>query len=108
MKLFLKVALVASIFFMGSQNTEAQNTILDINQAASEKSQDLRKQIKFDKEQLHNVFEAYLKYNKAIASSSSTISDEGKQKLTESLILTMKSILTPSEFAKYKEIEKFK
>jgi ABC-type transporter MlaC component len=108
MKRFLKVCLVAAIFFIGSQNTEAQSNILEINQAASEKSQDLRKQIKFDKEQLHDVFDAYLKYEKALANNSNTITTEQKQKITESLILTMKSILSEEQFAMYKEIEKFK
>lgn len=108
MKRFLKACLLAAIFFIGSQNTEAQNNILEINQAASEKSQDLRKHIKFDKEQLHDVFDAYLKYEKALANSTNTITTEQKQKITESLILTMKSILSEEQFAVYKEIEKFK
>lgn len=108
MKQFLKVCLVAAIFFIGSQNTEAQNNILEINQAASEKTQKLRKQIKFNKNTQNDVFDAYLKYEKALANSSNNMSIEEKQKITETLILTMKSILSEEEFATYKEIEKFK
>jgi ABC-type dipeptide/oligopeptide/nickel transport system permease component len=107
MKQFLKVCLVAAIFFIGSQNTEAQNNILEINQAASEKTQSLRKQIKFDKVKQNDVFDAYLKYEKAIAKGSKTMSIEEKQKITESLILTMKSILSEEEYARYRDIEKF-
>lgn len=107
MKQFLKICLVAAIFFIGSQNTEAQNNILEINQAASEKTQNLRKQIKFDKDKQNDVFDAYLKYEKAL-NNSDTISLEEKQKITEALILTMKSILSEEQFATYKEIEKFK
>lgn len=108
MKQFLKVCLVAAIFFIGSQNTEAQNNTLEINQAASEKTQELRKQIKFNKNKQNDVFDAYLKYEKALASNSNAISVEEKQKITEALILTMKSILDEEQFATYKQIEKFK
>jgi len=108
MKHFLKVCLVAAMFFVGSQDTEAQNNTLQVNQAASEKTQELRKQIKFDKDKQNDVFDAYLKYEKALANNSNAMTSEEKQKITEALILSMKSILNEEQFAVYKEIEKFK
>jgi len=36
------------------------------------------------------------------------MTSEEKQKITEALILSMKSILNEEQFAVYKEIEKFK
>ena len=107
MKQILKVCLIVTALFFGAQNTEAQNNILEVNQAASEKTQELRKQIKFDKHIQNDVFDAYLKYEKALATfEGNTLTSEEKEKITETLVLSMKSILNEEQFALYKKIAK--
>ena len=108
MKQFFTIGFFSLAFFLGSQTMEAQSK-LEMNQAASEQTIQLRKLIKFDKEQQHKIFDAYLKYEKAVSklntSASNTNLNEEKEKINAVLVNEVQAILTDEQFEMFKDIK---
>ena len=90
-------------FSFGYQNSYGQN-IIDINRVASENTAELRKQIKFNTEQEHQVYESFLVYERQLrhlnvmsTEYSQDVSDE-KKKIYAELCKSLKGILTPEQY----------
>ncbi len=109
MKKVITLCLFVFALFLGTQSTEAQNTKLvdkiEINTEAAEKTEALRKYIKFNDAQRDQVYEAireYTQVNFAIKKQKNV--EEGVvEKIEAQLETRMKSILTEEQFLRYKD-----
>ncbi len=105
MKKLITLSLFVFAMILGTHTMVAQNT-LEINAEASEKTEALRKQIKFSTEQRDQVYEVYKDFlTKKAKLENSNITDEGAvSKLYTYLDYKMKEILTEEQFEKFKSI----
>ena len=101
--------LLVAFFLTGTFTITAQNT-LEINNAASEITAELKKEIKFNTDQEHKIYEAYVLYNTSLRDLNEDISlasvGEEKKKIYGTLRNTLESILTEEQFEMYQLIEK--
>jgi len=111
MKKFLMLILVVMIFVLGSQTSFGQSTI-EINKDASESTASLKKQIKFNTDKEHRVYQSYMLYQRkmhhisAMNSTNSESVSEEKKKVYSELCDNLKNILSEEQFAQFLEIEK--
>ena len=109
MKKIITLCLFVFAMFIGNQSVVAQNTKLvdkiEINTQAAEKTEALRKFVKFNDTQTDQVYEALREYTRANFSiSKQDVVEEGVvEKIETQLETRMKSILTDEQFARYKE-----
>lgn len=110
-KTMKKIFLLSLFTFclLSTTNVIAQNT-LEINNVASEITAELKKEIKFNTEQEHQVYDAYVLYKKRISAieinnNASSISQE-KKKAYSQLHVAIKTILTDEQYELFKDIEK--
>ncbi|MDG5489948.1 hypothetical protein [Psychroserpens sp. SPM9] len=107
MKKIFTLCFFAIAFLFSTQNTTAQNT-LEINEAASVKTKELRKTLKFDKEKMDDVYRAYQEFGKAYKKISNSSGDhkERLDKINHLLDEKLRTILTAEQFDRYLEIER--
>lgn len=109
MKKIITLCLFVFALFIGNQSVVAQNSKLvdkiEINTQAAEKTETLRKFIKFNDTQRDQVYEALREYTQAYFSIKEQVAvEEGAvEKIETHLETSMKSILTDEQFARYKE-----
>ena len=111
MKKLLMSFLIVMAFIVGAQNSYGQSTI-EINKAASESTEVLKKQIKFDTDTEHQIYQSYKVYQRQMyhintmnTSNSNQITEE-KKKVFSKLCEDLKEILTEEDYAIFLEIEK--
>lgn len=108
MKKTIALCLFVLATFLGTQSVVAQETALqntkEINAKASEKTEALRKFIKFDNTKRDQVYEAYKTYNQAKASlKRDKITDKkAVEKVEKQLNDQIKGILNEEQFERYK------
>lgn len=106
MKKIMTLCLFAFALFIGSQTAFSQS-IVQVNEAASAKTKELHKAVKFDgntEELVYKTFQNYEKKKIRIANAEAdgkTIPAEQKQKLEDWLIQNLKEIFTPDQFERY-------
>ena len=109
MKKLITLCLFVFALFIGNQSVVAQNSTLEnkieVNSKASEKTEALRKFIKFNNEQRDEVYEALREYTQAnFAIKQQKSVDKGTvEKIEMRLETQMQSILTEEQFLRYKE-----
>lgn len=111
MKKIITLCLFVFALFLGTQTTVAQNSKLELtkeaNAEAAEKTEALRKYIKFDNDQRDQIYEAIKSYtyeNILLKKHRATIEDAAKKLeiLNEELETKMKTILSPEQFDRYR------
>lgn len=111
MRKLLMSGLIVIAFLVGSQNSYGQSTI-GINKAASESTELLKKQIKFDTDTEHQIYQSYKVYQRQLHhintmdTSNSDLITEEKKKVYSKLCDDLKEILTEEQYAMFLDIEK--
>ena len=105
MKKLIGICLIALAFFLNSEKIIAQNKV-EVNTIASEKTETVRKSLKFNPEQRDAVFEAFKFYQSAFSKYElgKAENKEMKAKYDERLKREMKVILTAEQFERYLQI----
>jgi len=109
MKKIITLCLFVFTMFIGNQSVVAQNTVpknkIEINGIAAEKTEALRKFIKFSDEQRDRVYQAQREYTIASLNVNPQDASQKEQvkKIEDRLETKMKNILTEEQFSKYKE-----
>lgn len=105
MKKLTFITLIITLFIT-SANVVAQNKI-EINAAASEQTEELRKQLKFNNEQRDQVYEVCKEYQAAYKTLSVDLeaNKEWKAKIDARLESKLATILTEEQFARYKQLQ---
>jgi len=103
MKKLLTLCLFVFAMFLGTESVVAQNNKLEVNAQASEKTEALRKYIKFDNEQRDKVYLALKEYTQATMDlKKAQVVKEGAEKKIKDLLDTkMQEILTDEQFERY-------
>lgn len=107
MKKIITLCLFVFALFLGSQTMVAQNSKLtnkiEVNNIASEKTEALRKFIKFNESQRDGVYQALREYTQATISAEKieTTSQDEIKKIELRLESKMKDILTEDQYKKY-------
>jgi len=103
MKKLLTLCLFVFAMFLGTESVVAQNNKLEVNAQASEKTEALRKYIKFDNEQRDKVYLAVKEYTQATMDlKKAQVVKEGAEKKIKDLLDTkMQEILTDEQFERY-------
>lgn len=100
MKKIITLCLFAFAMLLGTQSVTAQNNLVEVNAEASEKTEALRKYIKFDNDQRDQVYLAIQEFTKVKMSAKK---DEASMKKAESnLEDKMKAILSEEQYERYK------
>lgn len=113
MKRFMRFAMFLAFLLITTQISRAQS-VLEINQAASETTSELKQQIKFDSEQEDLIYRSYVLYNKklsqidAMSSANSKSALEEKKKVYTELCDNLKKILNKEQYARFEAFEKNK
>jgi len=103
MKKIITFCAFALIMILGVQNITAQNqNLIEINTIAFEKTDELRKVIKFDNTQRDKIFEAFKVYQKHITGLNN--SEETKKKIEKIFDEKMKTILNDEQYQRYKDL----
>ncbi|WP_369992689.1 hypothetical protein [Winogradskyella sp.] len=112
MKKIITLCLFVFAMFIGNQTLTAQNTKLEdkleINTKASEKTETLRRTLKFDNDQRDQVYEAfklYIRTQISLSKNENTIPEE-VEKNKARLETTLKEVLTDEQYSKYKALSK--
>lgn len=94
------------ILFATSSNLVAQNKI-EINAAASQQTEELRKQLKFNDQQRDEIYEVCKEYQAAYRTLSVDLkaNAEWKAKIDARLEGKLASILTEDQFTQYKKLQ---
>ncbi|MEF3077721.1 hypothetical protein [Winogradskyella poriferorum] len=108
MKKIITLGLLVFAMFIGSQTLTAQNSIIEVNAKASEKTETLRRTLKFDNNQRDKIYEAYKLYIKTEISLSENkkTSQEEIDKNRARLDNSMEEILNDEQFSKYKVLSR--
>jgi len=106
MKRIITLFAFAFTIMIGSNELHAQD-ILKVNAIASEKAKELRRQLKFDKNTLEEVYQAFKEYETSYSriSSQTDKNQEQKKKIDMILETKMKKILSSENYEKYKKIQ---
>lgn len=100
MKKIITLCLFAFAMLIGTQSATAQSNLVKVNAEASEKTEALRKHIKFDTEQRDQVYIAIQEFTKVKMSAKK---DEASIKKAENTLETkMKAILNEEQYERYK------
>ena len=105
MKKVITLCLFALVMILGTESVMAQSTAIhtEINTEATNKTQELRKQLKLDKSQLEPIYKAFQNHGKRAAElEESNPSKEAILKLNAELDNKIQTILTEEQFEKYK------
>lgn len=111
MKKLIGSFLIVIAVLIGSQNSYGQNAI-EINKAASESTELLKKQIKFDTDTEHQIYESYKVYQRqmhhinTMDTTNSDLITAEKKKVYSKLCENLKEILTEEQYVMFLEIEK--
>lgn len=102
MKKIITFCLFAFVMILGTESAIAQSKI-EVNAEASEKTEVLRKYIKFDNDQRDLVYEALKEYIQANVNLKKVTEDkiEVKTKIEKQFQDKMKSILTEEQYERY-------
>ncbi len=93
----------ALIMILGVQNITAQNqNLIEINTQAFEKTDELRKILKFDNIQRDKIFEVFKIYQRHITGLNN--SEETKKKIEKIFDEKMKEILNDEQYERYKNL----
>ena len=105
MKKLLTLCFLTLALCFSTQNITAQNDS-EINAAASVKTKELKRVLKFDTNQSNRVYEAFKAYEKTYQKISSNIEAnvERKNKIDAILDKEMKEILTEEQYTLYKSL----
>lgn len=103
MKKIITLCLFAFAMLLGTQNATAQSNLIEVNAEASEKTEALRKFIKFDNTQRDKVYLAIQEYTKI--KMSKEVDNASLEKAKESLETKIKAILTEEQYERYKAFE---
>lgn len=113
MKKVSTIFILVIAFVFNISSSYAQNKI-EINRVASERTLELRAQIKFSSEQQNNIYDALVTYETrmAILNENAKLKMqryiEEQKKIYNALCENFKSILTPEQYDLFIEIEKHK
>jgi hypothetical protein len=105
MKKVITLCLFAFAMFLGTQSATAQSSnIIEVNAKASEKTEALRKVVKFDNDQRDQVYLVLQEYTKAKMSleKANKADKESLAKVESNLETKMKAILSEEQFERYK------
>jgi hypothetical protein len=104
MKKVITLCLVVFALFLGTESVIAQTNKIEVNAQAAEKTEALRKYIKFNNEQRDLVYEAVKEYTQATLDLKKiSVIEEGVVAKIEKLLDTkMQGILTDEQFDRYK------
>ena len=108
MKKLITLCLFALVMILGTQSSFAQS-IIETNARASEKTQELKKAVKFNSDTEDIVYKTYQEFVQAqasldkISASGGTVSPEEQKKVDTMLNEKFKSIFTQEEFQLYSE-----
>jgi flagellar basal body-associated protein FliL len=106
MKKLITLCLIAFVMILGTESVIAQSKI-EVNAKASEKTEALRKYIKFDNDQRDLVYEALKEYVQANVNLKKVTEDknEVKAKIEKQLDDKIRSILTQEQYERYLTFE---
>lgn len=104
MKKVLTLCLFVFALFLGTGSAIAQTSKKEVNAQAAEKTEALRKYVKFNSEQTDQVYEAVKEYTQATLDLKKVaVVEEGVVAKIEKLLETkMQGILTEAQFERYK------
>ncbi|EDP72237.1 hypothetical protein FBALC1_14087 [Flavobacteriales bacterium ALC-1] len=108
MKKVVTLCLFALVMVLGTESVMAQNSKLEnrieINTEASEKTEALRKYVKFTNEQRDEIYNALKVYGQAKASTKDKpLNEEENAKIEKQLDDKVKIILSEEQYERYKE-----
>jgi len=105
MKKVITLCLFAFAMFFGTESAMAQTNKLEVNSQAAEKTEALRKFVKFDNSQRDQVYAAFQEYTQATLDLKKveTVEEGVIEKIEKLLDTKMQSILTEEQFQRYKE-----
>lgn len=110
MKKIVTLCFFALTVCFSTQTITAQN-VIEINAAANQKANELRKTIKFDTNVLEEVYQAYKAYETKIQSidkymtQGSQESVKAKTETKEILNARLKELFSEEQYAKYESLE---
>ncbi len=104
MKKVITLCLVVFAMFLGTESAIAQTNKIEVNAQAAEKTEALRKYIKFSNEQRDLVYDAVKEFTQATLDLKKVaVVKEGVVAKIEKLLETkMQGILTDEQFERYK------
>lgn len=104
MKKLMTLCVFVFALFLGTESASAQTNKLEVNTKASEKTEALRKYIKFDNDQRDQVYLAIQEYTQATMDlkKAKVVKKDAQKKINELLENKMQEILTDEQFERYK------
>lgn len=104
MKKLMTLCVFVFALFLGTESVSAQTNKLEVNTKASEKTEALRKYIKFDNDQRDQVYLAIQEYTQATMDlkKAKVVKKDAQKKINELLESKMQEILTDEQFERYK------
>lgn len=104
MKKLITLCVFVFALFLGTESVSAQTNKLEVNTKASEKTEALRKYIKFDNDQRDQVYLAIQEYTQATMDlkKAKVVKKDAQKKINELLESKMQEILTEEQFERYK------
>lgn len=100
MKKIITLCLFAFAMLIGTQSVTAQSNLVKVNAEASEKTEALRKAVKFDNDQRDKVYLAIQEYTKV--KMSKDIDKASMEKAKNNLETKIKAILSDEQYERYK------
>ena len=104
MKKIITLCLFAFAMLIGTQSATAQSNLVEINAEASEKTEALRKFIKFDNNQRDQVYLAVQEYTKVMMSKKK-VDKASLEKAKNNLETKMEAILSEEQYERYKTFD---
>ena len=104
MKKLITLCVFVFALFLGTESVSAQTNKLEVNTKASEKTEALRKYIKFDNDQRDQVYLAIQEYTQATMDlkKAKVVKKDAQKKINELLESKMQEILTEEQYERYK------
>lgn len=110
MKKLITLSFFTLALFLTTTTTNAQNK-MEINQAAFEKTEALRKLVKFDTNVQDDVYQAYRLYElkmyniNTLAENGTSVTAEDKTKVKANLTQKLKELFTEEQFDVYQSLQ---
>lgn len=103
MKKIITLCLFVFALFLGTESATAQTNKTEVNTIASEKTEALRKFLKFDNEQRDKVYLAVQEYTQATLDlkKAKVVKEDAVEKINTLLNNKMKAILNEQQFERY-------
>ncbi|MFP4846932.1 hypothetical protein [Winogradskyella sp. PE311] len=103
MKKIITLCLFVFAMFLGTESAMAQNNKSEVNAIAAEKTEALRKFIKFDNDQRDKVYLAVQEYTQATLDlkTAKVVKEAAVGKINTLLETKMKAILNDEQFERY-------